>query len=244
MPTAAELVNAGYTGYQGWDDAGANADFNAGHGNDKLPNGGSSGSGTPPPFSFDYAAEATKAYGELGPYYTRLLSWAQGDMNKVLTRLTEDYDKGLRVKTEDTALGKTKIDQSQGQADIAEANTKENIKNNLLARGLYNKSLDDPNAVAPETGFGIGDVDFRKTNQNFNFQKDQRQQAKTALDTSLSRYKENADLLKARTTADQTEAEKRKEFSLDEERKTRSGDIANERGSRAYQDYVNKFSLG
>ena len=38
MPTAQELINMGFTGYQGWDDAGANADFNATGGSGKGSN--------------------------------------------------------------------------------------------------------------------------------------------------------------------------------------------------------------
>lgn len=189
--------------------------------------------GVPPPFNFDYAGEATKAYGELGPYYTQLIQWAQGDMNKVLTRLTEDYDKGLRLKKEDTTKAKTALDTSQ-------TNTNENIKNNALARGLYQKSLDAPlspdGAPSAETGFGIPDTNFAKSNENFNVRRE-------ALDTNLTRYTDAANVNKARVTADTTEAEKRKELSYDEQRKQQAGDIANTRGQRAYQDYINKFSL-
>lgn len=49
MPSASELVKMGFHGYAGWDDAGANADFNAtggsGKGGPKSSGGGSSGSG-------------------------------------------------------------------------------------------------------------------------------------------------------------------------------------------------------
>lgn len=46
MPTASQLVQMGYGGYQGWDDAGANADFNAtGGGGKRTAGGGSSSSG-------------------------------------------------------------------------------------------------------------------------------------------------------------------------------------------------------
>lgn len=239
------LVASGYGGYRGWDDANAQADFNAGHGDGKKTGGGSSGPGVPPAFNFDYAAEATKAYGELGPYYTRLIEWAQGDMNKVLSRLTEDYDRGLRVKKEDTAAAKDKVDLAQGQADIRQDQSQENIKNNLLARGLYQKSLDaNANEVSqPFEGFGIGDVNFKKTNDNFQFQKDARATQKTQLDTNMTRYSENAAIIKRRGTEDATQTNERNKFKLEDERKLRSGDIANERGQRAYQDYINKFSV-
>ena len=47
MPTAQELINMGYTGYQGWDDAGANADFNATGGSGKGSNTSDSTGSTP-----------------------------------------------------------------------------------------------------------------------------------------------------------------------------------------------------
>lgn len=240
------LVASGYGGYAGWPDEAAQNDFNAGHGDGKRTGGGSAGAaGVPPPFNFDYAGEATKAYGELGPYYTRLIEWANGDMNKVLSRLTEDYDRGLRVKKEDTAAGQKQIDLAQGQADIRQGQSQENIKNNLLARGLYQKSLDAnaEDAAAPFKGFGIGDVDFTKTNDNFQFQKDARATQKTQLDTNLTRYSDNAAIMKKRGIDDATQTNDRNKFKLEDERKIRSGDIANERGQRAYQDYINKFSV-
>src|SRR5260370_659260 len=67
--------------------------------------GGSSGGGGAasrpaiPAFNFDYAGEAAKAFGELGPYYDKLLTDYKGDMNKILSRLIEDYDNGIRIKT-------------------------------------------------------------------------------------------------------------------------------------------------
>lgn len=228
-----QLVSQGYGGYAGWDDGNAQADFNAGHGEGKRTDGGTGagGAGVPPPFNFDYAAEATKAYGELGPYYMQLLQWAQGDMNKVLSRLTEDYDKGVRRRKEDTATANQAL-------DVSEKQTNTNIENSALARGLYQKSL-DANASEqqdPQAGFGIPDVNFAKSNANFKTKRD-------ALGTNLTRYIQNADTIKARGTQDATEAESRKAYSLEDERKLRSGDIANQRGSRAYQDYINKYSL-
>src|SRR6185503_8131474 len=59
---------------------------------------------TPGTFFFDYAAEAEKAYGELGAYYDRVLRESQGDTTKAIARLTEDYDTGLRREKEDQAI--------------------------------------------------------------------------------------------------------------------------------------------
>lgn len=231
----------GTSAYTGWGETEASYDAR----NKGLTGAGDSSAGNPPPFNFDYAAEASKAYGELGPYYTRLIQWANGDMNKVLARLTEDYDKGLRIQKEDTATSKANVDRAQSAADVNQANTLESVKNNALARGLYQKSLDANGAgtADPFGGFGIPDVNFRKTNENFAFQKEGRDNQKAQLDTNLTRYIDNANTNKARVTADTAEANTKDLFNLEEQRKQQSGTIANERGSRAYQDYINKFSL-
>lgn len=238
------LIANGYGGYAGWDDTAAAADFNATGGNGKMTGGGggAAGANVPPPFTFDYAEEAKKAYGELAPYYTQLIQWAQGDMNKILARLTEDYDRGLRVKTENTNLGMEKYNRAQSQADIRQTQANQNIMNNALARGLYQQSVYDNNA-APQQGYGMPDVSFNKSNQAFAFDKQSRDIAKTALNTNLTRYKEQADINRARRSADANENFNRKQFQYEEERKQKSGDIANMRGQRAYQEYINKFSL-
>src|SRR3972149_7458335 len=99
------LIAGGFGGYAGWNDESAQQDFNATGGSGKFTGAGGGGGGdggySIPTFSFDYAAEAEKAYGELGPYYDRLLSESKGDMNLALSRLVEDYDRGLRFKKAD-----------------------------------------------------------------------------------------------------------------------------------------------
>lgn len=44
-----------------------------------------------------------QAYSELSPYYERLLSETKGDLELAKKRLKEDYDRGVRLKTEDVA---------------------------------------------------------------------------------------------------------------------------------------------
>lgn len=101
---------------------------------------GFSGSGGGNPFSFDYAAEATKAYGELGAYYDRILKESQGDLNKALARLEEDYTVGKRYRAEQTQQ------------------TTQSVQSNALARGLYQKSLADPSG-----GMGIPDMKLKES---------------------------------------------------------------------------------
>lgn len=112
------------------------------------PNVGGFAGGVPT-FNFDYAKAATDAYGELGPYYLRLLTESRGDLNKVLARLTEDYDRGLRIKTEDRAL--------------ATENATRNVTDNALARGIYQKSVYDPSG-----GMGLADENLRRNIEPIN----------------------------------------------------------------------------
>jgi len=86
----------GTVAYTGWGETEAQADFIATNG------AKAGGGGGIPTFNFDFAAEAEKAYGELGVYYDRILKESRGDVDKALSRLVEDYDRGLRIKTEDT----------------------------------------------------------------------------------------------------------------------------------------------
>lgn len=207
MGWASDLVNLGYNKYRGWGDTEALADFKALGGNpDSIGNGVRA---SIPPFNFDYAAEATKAYGELGAYYDQLLKDSKGDLTLALSRMVEDYDKGLRIQTENTNLGNTQ--------DI-QAN-----QNNALSRGLYSKSLFDPTG-----SMGIADIN-NPTNAAG--------QRITARNLDLSRYKENADLIKSRSLIDLPTKEKRYERDLEQQRRTEAASLANERGSQAYTKY-------
>lgn len=111
-----------------------------GFGNPQGIIGGPMDSGGGNPFSFDYAAEATKAYGELGAYYDRILRESQGDMNKAIARLEEDYTSGKRYRAEQVR-------------QVTQGN-----QNSALSRGLFQKSVFDPNG-----GFGIPDTNLKES---------------------------------------------------------------------------------
>jgi hypothetical protein len=228
MGVVQDLINAGYGGYAGWGDAEAAADFNAGHGDGKKTNpGGGSGRSSVPAFSFDYEGEAKKAYGELGTYYGRLLNESQGDVKLALARLVEDYNRGLRIKTEDKTRG-------EAQANTAEVLGRQRVQNNAIARGLYSQSQFVPNPQ-PDQGFGVADQMLGQTLQPIN-------QRRTDLLTSFSRYKEGADVAKARKEIDIPEKQKRYEANLEQQRRKESAAMANDRGQRAYQDYLAKLN--
>lgn len=187
--------------------------------------GVSSGGGRSiPSFNFDYEAEARNAYGELGPYYLRLLTESQGDTNKILSRLVEDYDRGLRIKREDRATTETALVESERRA-------RRNVVDNALTRGLYTKS-----AFAPEQGFGIADTNLIDALYPI-------QTRRQLADTALKRYEEQADITKTRTTEDTREKQKRYEFDLEQRKRKEAAELANTRGSRAYQKYISENQL-
>jgi hypothetical protein len=67
-------------------------------------------------------------------------------------------------------------------------------------------------------------------------------QRRTDLLTSFSRYKEGADVAKARKEIDIPEKQKRYEANLEQQRRKESAAMANDRGQRAYQDYLAKLN--
>lgn len=169
-------------------------------------------------FNFDFAGEAQKAYDELGSYYDRILSESRGDLNKALARLTEDYDRGIRLKKEDVATARQQLGIRQDQANKLGVN-------NALARGIYQQSAYDPNG-----GYGIQDTAQRENDQAFATQQQ-------ALDRDLSRYTEAAGVAKSRAETDLPETQRRNEFALEQQRRTEAGQMANERATRALTRY-------
>jgi len=176
----------------------------------QLKSGGGGG-GTAAPFNFDYVKAATDAYGELGVYYDRILNESKGDLNLALSRLVEDYDKGVRIQTEDT----TTANQATTQSNQA----------NALARGLYQKSLFDPFNKTPDTA-GMGLADMNNPNNPYGQTIDQR-------NLSLARYKDTAGTSLSRSNIDLPEKQRRYAADLEQQRRTESATMADTRGSRA-----------
>lgn len=180
-------------------------------------------------FNFDFAAEAQKAYGELGLYYDRILKEARGDVNKALSRLNQDYETGVRYKMEDIA--------SEGQALDREAqSSQQNLIAQMLSRGLYRQSAFQAPGEDNTKGYGIADIKRAQLNEVVG-------QKRQLLDRSLSRYLETEGLNKERTTEDLNTELSRKEFELEQNRRKESADMANQRGDRAYQKYLASSQL-
>ncbi len=174
-----------------------------------LKSSGGKSNGT---FNFDYVKAATDAYGELGVYYDRILKESQGDLNLALARLTEDYDRGVRIQTEDTATA-NKATTTSNQA-------------NALSRGIYQKSLFDPFAAQtpPTAGMGIADINNPANPYG---------QTIAQKNLELGRYKENAFTTLGRNRVDLPEKQRRYAADLEQQRRVEAAGMAETRGTRA-----------
>lgn len=173
-------------------------------------------------FSFDYEAAAKAAYGELGTYYDRILRESQGDLNKALARLLEDYNRGVRFKEEDVKIGGERI-------DYAERLAKKRIIDSALARGLYQKSPGEPSG-----GFGIPDVEFADLATRTGFQRGD-------IARGLARFKETAGVQKGRQEVDLPEKQVRYAADLERTRRLEAAELASLRGSQAYTKYQSQL---
>lgn len=172
MPSASELVQAGYTGYSGWGDAEANADFNATGGAGKgSPNGGGGGGVQAP----DLKAIEDKVYNQLKPYYMQILTESNGDFTRATDRLKQDYQKGIRVASEDfgrqTGEELANLHNSLNTLGINFNQEQDTQINDLNKRGMavyqnnpdgstnvVQKTLPNPGSMNP-TGAPAGQVD-------------------------------------------------------------------------------------
>lgn len=239
MSIVDDLILAGYTGYRGWDPAAAAADFQATGGAGKIDPGsagGGQGGGTGG-FEFDYEAEAQKAYGELGAYYDRILKESQGDMNKALARMTEDYDRGVRVKKEEATLGREALTLAQGEADRQAAQNRRGVIANALSRGLYQRSAFDTTPQGPDQGFGIPSENLGELAKDKEYSDILRRRQGEGIDRELGQYLETSGIQKSRQETDMAEAQRRREFEMEQQRRTQAGELANTRAGRAYQRF-------
>lgn len=215
MGFAQDLVNAGYGGYQGWDDAGAEADFKATGGAGKRTSGGGGGG-----FSFDFAEEAKKAYGELGAYYDRILREAKGDVNMAISRLDEDYARGERYKKQNIAV----------ELDAVETQRKQALKSNVAnaqSRGIYGKS-------SFAEGFGLADENKANILDAFGKREE-------GIQTDLTRFMEGNKIERERKVTDLKTNMERREFDLEQQRRKEASELANIRGDRAYRKFSSEL---
>lgn len=178
----------------GWNDINAiRGDIAAGHWQDKVngwlatSSGGSSdatsGGVEIQPFSWtaeqQSAAEA-KALAELTPYYTKLLQMYGGDVALAKQRIDQDYERGLRVKTENTEWAKEGYDQSIAERQRKFKIALNDIDQSMNQRGLFNS--------------GIRTTERERATADEAYQQGLLAREKTALDTGLAQYKEGTDV--------------------------------------------------
>lgn len=172
MPTASELVNAGYTGYQGWGDAEANADFKATSGAGKFPQGGGSsggGGGYTPISAPDLAKIRTDIAGIIHPYYQKLAAQANGNFDEAIKLMQADYSSGVKKAKEDfayaekygtgelnNALSSLGVDFTKENESNIDSLNKRGIatyegEGNVVKPGTFNPSF-DPSALTFNAG--------------------------------------------------------------------------------------------
>lgn len=187
-----DLVNAGYVGYTGWDPVAAQADFKATGGAGKTGGGGSSdgssssgtAAGSIPKFEFDQAQAEKNAIEELRPYYEKLLTIYNGDINLAKKRMEEDYSRGLRYKKEETSTALGDIEATKAERD----------RKFKLALG----DLDQEMNVRGLTNSGIKTTETQNANADEAYQKQLLQNQARDLATSEKQYIEGVDIEKNR----------------------------------------------
>jgi hypothetical protein len=105
-----------------------------------------------------------------------------------------------------------------------------------VARGVYNKSIADPNG-----GYGVADTEMANANAPYEYQTKTRQATKRGLLTAFDRSNAADTLTKTRTEVDVPEKQQRYESELERQRRVEAGQMSNDRGARAYQDYILKM---
>lgn len=173
-------------------------------------------------FFFDSAYEAEKAFGDLGPYYDRLLKESRGDINKAISRLTEDYDTGQRREKQDQAA-------AIRLQEISQEQQRKSLMNQGLQRGITSASAyEQPTGLDQSLGiFGqqkaqLGEVqDLQKQNLINPFLRGAEDQLKS----------------KTRTEEDLRTKQTRYESELEQQRRREASELQTTRQQRAYTGY-------
>lgn len=198
----------------------------------------------------DMSAEAIAkmeddALNELAPYYQRLLDESNGDIELAKQRLQEDYDRGVRIKTEDvaTAIKQATEDTGIQQGTLADklSLAKETLKyldttkfplarQTLLgtfnARGLFKSGIKDvgvaqqADAQALERQGQVNDITNTETQSK-------------VLDTALQRLTEAQNLALARTKEAGTIDLTRGTVDLETEKKRKAAELEQKKREEA-----------
>jgi len=183
MYSIQDFIDAGYGGYAGWGVEEANADFQATNGSGKQTSGGSTSGAYIPPFNWteeqQKAAEA-KAIRELEPYYTKLLQMYGGDVALAKQRMDQDYERGLRVQTENIEWAKETNDISLAERQRKFQLALKDMDQQLNQRGVFTS--------------GIRTQDTARATAEEQYQQNQILRENEALDTGLKQYTEGANV--------------------------------------------------
>jgi hypothetical protein len=163
------------------------------------------------------------AMEELRPYYERILKEEGGDVEKAKVRLDEDYQRGVRIQREDTATAKTAqgTPMLAGETPVQYYNRTKDLVGEFPTEGTSLFSNLNKRGV---TQSGIADVQGTKLRTS----QEARQEA---IDTALKRYEENAGINKSRTLADTESEWQRRQFALEEEKKTNAATLGRQKRS-------------
>lgn len=180
--------------------------------------------------SFD--AEVDKAYSDLGSYYSQLLDDAQGDLNKALSRLQEDYDTGKRFRIQNFEMGGKAIAIAQEAFSQDARQAYKTLETRQLARGISNKSMYDPSGDR-----GIADVEQQNLGADISRGQRQIDLRKEAQQTSFDQTGALADIGLQRAKTDLPQEFDKYKTNLEEERRFKSGQLALSRQQRAFQRF-------
>lgn len=218
------IAQYGTPAYTGWPELEASNDARA----KGLSGGGSGGSG----YNFNFEQEVDKAFEELGGYYGKLLDEANGDLNKALARLQEDYDTGKRQKMASFNLSTEARNLAQESFSTDANQAYRTLATRQLARGINRKS-----AFAPNGGLGIADVEQQRLAKQIAGGQAQLDLQEKGQKLAFDQSGEIADIGLKRAQIDLPEDFNRYKTGIEEERKVKAGELALSREQRAYQRF-------
>lgn len=175
-----------------------------------TPSGGGSGGGNIPAFNFSWDQAEKEALEKLAPYYKQKLDESNGDVELAKQRIEEDYQRGLRQRTEDTNIAMTTDTQTAKEETTA-------AREGLNQRGLLFGNIPEgqPNQSAAPTS------QFAQT-QELNPLADKQQQRRMAIQRALDRQNEVAGIEKSRTLTDTNTQATRYARDLENEKKEKA----------------------
>jgi hypothetical protein len=164
-----------------------------------------------------------QALEELRPYYERILREEGGDVEKAKQRLEEDYQRGIRIKREDWEIAKRNYGPQM-------------LPNESIAQ-YYNRTKYDYGTFPEEGISAFSNLNKRNILQSgiANYTADKvrtaQQARQEAIDLALRRYEEEAGIAKQRKLDDTDTQWQRRQFQLEEEKKTNAANLARQKRS-------------